>query len=212
MNTRPAKPVVMSTMAGVEIRVDPVTRPLDRRRPSARRKYVERDVTPDSLTTLYRVAELRYVDVRSEMWSPANVFASKVHVQTSSPVEHALRGLYGGRTVEFFGAVAMNSSNRILGHAIIGQGNAAACPVSMPELVRFLCLSGAVGFIVFHNHPSGNLEWSVEDMAFTQRIANVSHLIGIKLLDHLLLTSTGYLSMLDGGRGELLKPDADLAR
>lgn len=209
MNTRTAKTVTMTTMAGVEIACDAVKRTVDVRRPSVRRKYVERAPAPDVMAGLYRVAELRYRDLPREPLPGASIAASDVHIRTSLEVAHVLRMLYGGRTVEFFGAIALNTRNRILGHTIVGQGSVSYAPVSMSELARFLCLSGAASFIVFHNHPSESLEWSDDDIAITKRIASVGHILGVRLVDHLLLTTQGHVSMLDQGHSDLLKPDAE---
>lgn len=208
MNTRSAKPVTMTGVDGVGIVCDAVDRPITpRRSPRARRKFEEPAALAQSLSSLYRVAELRFVDVPFEALTEADARASRTRIDASPRMADVLRGLYGARTVELFGAVALNNRNQVTGHCIVGQGNAANCPVSMPELGRFLFLTGAVGFIVFHNHPSGELAWSSEDMELTKRIGRASKILGVQLLDHLLLTSNGHLSMLDAGLSSILRPD-----
>jgi DNA repair protein RadC len=53
----------------------------------------------------------------------------------------------------------------------------------------------AAAIIVAHNHPSGTLEPSAEDLALTRRLQKAGELLGIKVLDHLILGPGGYASM-----------------
>ncbi|MFA6680929.1 MAG: JAB domain-containing protein [Sphaerochaeta sp.] len=56
----------------------------------------------------------------------------------------------------------------------------------------------ATAILVAHNHPSGNLEPSVEDRDVTRRLRQAGDIIGIKVLDHLVFSEDGYFSMLEG--------------
>ncbi|MEA4863852.1 MAG: JAB domain-containing protein [Sphaerochaeta sp.] len=56
----------------------------------------------------------------------------------------------------------------------------------------------ATAILVAHNHPSGNLEPSVEDKDVTRRLRQAGDIIGIKVLDHLVFSEEGYFSMLEG--------------
>ena len=60
-------------------------------------------------------------------------------------------------------------------------------------------LCNATGLILAHNHPSGNLKPSAEDLKVTKNIKRASELLSIKLLDHCILTSTHYISFADDG-------------
>jgi DNA repair protein RadC len=57
----------------------------------------------------------------------------------------------------------------------------------------------AAGIIIAHNHPSGVLDASHADRQITQRLKEVSTLVGIELLDHVILTLDGYVSFSDEG-------------
>jgi DNA repair protein RadC len=56
----------------------------------------------------------------------------------------------------------------------------------------------ATAVVVAHNHPSGNLEPSIEDQDVTRRLRQAGDLLGIKVLDHLIFGEEGYMSMLEG--------------
>jgi DNA repair protein RadC len=61
--------------------------------------------------------------------------------------------------------------------------------------------AGAV--IVAHNHPSGNVEPSTEDMGITNQFKSAGGILGIKLLDHIIFNRTGYYSFLERMKFEL---------
>ena len=57
----------------------------------------------------------------------------------------------------------------------------------------------AAGIIIAHNHPSGTLEASRADMEVTRRLKEVSKLVGIELLDHVIISKHGFYSFSDEG-------------
>ena len=56
----------------------------------------------------------------------------------------------------------------------------------------------ASAIIVAHNHPSGNLTPSVEDLDITKRLKQAGEILGIRVLDHLIISEEGYYSLLEG--------------
>jgi UPF0758 protein fjoh_0413 len=56
---------------------------------------------------------------------------------------------------------------------------------------------GAIALILVHNHPSGNITPSKEDIELTQRVKTAGDMLDIKLLDHVIVTEKEYLSFLD---------------
>ena len=52
----------------------------------------------------------------------------------------------------------------------------------------------AAGIIFVHNHPSGNVEPSKEDIAITQRLMEVGKIVGIEVIDHIIIGKNGYFS------------------
>ena len=58
-------------------------------------------------------------------------------------------------------------------------------------------LANAVAIIVCHNHPSGDLIPSDADMELTKQLVDAGELLGIKVLDHLIVSNQGYKSLVD---------------
>jgi len=57
----------------------------------------------------------------------------------------------------------------------------------------------ATALIIAHNHPSGNLEPSTEDIEVTQRLKKAGNLVGLPVLDHIIFSSKGFRSLLEQG-------------
>jgi DNA repair protein RadC len=60
-------------------------------------------------------------------------------------------------------------------------------------------LHSALAFILVHNHPSGSLEPSRDDLEFTRSMARAGELMGINLYDHLIVSRRGYVSLRERG-------------
>jgi len=101
---------------------------------------------------------------------------------------------------EQFIMLALDSKNYVIGSHLVSHGNLNSSIVHPREVFKRAFLNNAAAIIVAHNHPSGNIKPSKEDIKATQRLAEVGEIIGIELLDHLII---GYndrmLSLRNGG-------------
>lgn len=90
---------------------------------------------------------------------------------------------------ELFGVVACNAHMQLIGVSVVGIGSATATLVHPREVFRRLIMMGAVAFIAWHTHPSGESTPSREDIELTYRLADSGDIIGIPLLDHLIVSA-----------------------
>lgn len=102
---------------------------------------------------------------------------------------------YGDMDQEHFICVMLNGALEILGVRVITIGLVNRALVHPREIFREAVQMNATAIIVAHNHPSGNLEPSEEDLDVTQRIKNAGNILGIRLLDHIIFSSENYLSL-----------------
>lgn len=100
---------------------------------------------------------------------------------------------------ESFFILCLNRNNQTIAYAKISQGGVAGTVVDIKLIAKYAidCLASSV--ILAHNHPSGNLKASNEDLAITKRIKEGLKTLDIQVLDHIILTSDGYLSFSDEG-------------
>lgn len=102
------------------------------------------------------------------------------------------------RTEEFW-ALFLNQSNKVMHTAQLTQGGINQSIVDVRILFKSALDHFATGIIVAHNHPSGNLKASQEDIKITKNIKDAGTILNIQLLDHLILTQNSYLSFADEG-------------
>lgn len=96
--------------------------------------------------------------------------------------------------VEFFWALYLTNSNRLIALAEIGIGTSNQVCVSLKSIIQKALLTNATGIIVAHNHPSGTLQASEADLSMTKKITQACKFFDIKLIDHIIITSEGFLS------------------
>ena len=93
----------------------------------------------------------------------------------------------------------LNRDNRVLGLCNISRGGMTGT-VADPRLILLVAIkAGACSVMLAHNHPSGSLHPSRADEELTQKIKFASIYHDIKVLDHLIITATGYYSFADEG-------------
>jgi hypothetical protein len=102
---------------------------------------------------------------------------------------------------EFFYILLMDRANKVLGVVRLGEGSAFGCVVDIQQLIRASILCNAQNIILWHNHPSGNMNPSEADKAITKKTKQALALVEINLLDHLIITSEEgrYTSFQDEG-------------
>lgn len=92
-------------------------------------------------------------------------------------------------TREVMGALLLDAKNRLLKDAVVFQGTATHASVAPAPLFRQAILVGAVGLLMYHNHPSGDPTPSGEDRETTDRFVKAGREIGIEVRDHLVVGS-----------------------
>ncbi|MCK9407530.1 MAG: DNA repair protein RadC [Bacteriovoracaceae bacterium] len=100
---------------------------------------------------------------------------------------------------EQFMVVCLSSANKIIRDRIITKGLLNSSLTHPREVFREAILENAASVILLHNHPSGNLEPSREDIAVTKQIVEAGKIIGISVHDHIIIAGDGYTSMMERG-------------
>jgi DNA repair protein RadC len=100
---------------------------------------------------------------------------------------------------ESFVVLYLNRANQILGYYKHSVGGIAGTVADPRIIFATGVASASSGIILSHNHPSGNLTPSQADIDLTRKIKEGGRLLEIQLLDHLIVTKTGYYSFADEG-------------
>ena len=122
----------------------------------------------------------------------------KRYLHSSSDVRdyllHALRGL----KKEVLTVIYLDSSHAILGSETVAEGTINVNTVYPRELVKKALQQNAAAMIIAHNHPSGSLDPSAQDMQLTRTLSLVGSMMQIQLLDHIII-GNGTFSFADNG-------------
>jgi DNA repair protein RadC len=111
----------------------------------------------------------------------------------------SLLARYAHHVQERLGAVYLDSRNRVLREREIYIGTLNSAMVSTRDVLRFALEYHAASLIVFHNHPSGSVEVSGEDLLFTRRLVDAGKALGVEVLDHLILGANRFVSLKQRG-------------
>ena len=121
----------------------------------------------------------------------------KIQITNSRETYKILLPYLSDLQTEEFWAVYLNQNNRILGKSKLSSGGINQSVVDVRILFKTALEHFATGIIISHNHPSGNLKPSSEDLKITKQIAEAGKILNIQLLDHLIIAQNSYLSFAD---------------
>ena len=106
---------------------------------------------------------------------------------------------FSTKSQEYFLTITLDGASHIINTRTVFIGTLNQSLVHPREVFADAIADRAAGIIIAHNHPSGTLEASRADVQITQRLKEVSKLVGIELLDHVILSKQGYYSFSDEG-------------
>ena len=152
-------------------------------------------------------SRLKYSWLRMEVCATrqkGGTVKENVMVKNPHDVSKLVHEIYpvGQLTYEVFLVLVFDTKHKLLGLAEAARGGISSVQVPIAEVLRPALLLPARAVILIHNHPSGDPTPSKDDDAITARIVASAELVGLKVLDHLVLTDDPdfYFSYVDAGR------------
>jgi len=125
---------------------------------------------------------------------------ARLQLQTPQQAAAFLMPAFGGRGVEQFGVVLLNTKHRVLRTSVLTVGTLNSASVEPRDVFREATLGGAAAVVVFHNHPSGDPSPSPDDVELTRRLVAAGLLMGIDVVDHIILGDVRYCSFKEIGQ------------
>ena len=93
----------------------------------------------------------------------------------------------------------LNIKHAVISYEIVSVGSLNFSVVHPRECFKGAMLANAAAVIVYHNHPSGDPEPSAEDVTVTKRLVDAGKILGIEVLDHIVFSDKGFVSLKDRG-------------
>ena len=101
---------------------------------------------------------------------------------------------------EYFVVLYLDRKNDVIGAYRLSEGGMTATVADIRLILGVALKIAAHGIILSHNHPSGNLKPSVQDINMTKKVMEACSLMELQMLDHLIIGGeSSYLSLVDDG-------------
>ncbi len=126
-------------------------------------------------------------------------FSDRIQVSIPADVAPILMDYFRDKDREEFLIVLLNTANVVVGLSQISVGGLAASIVEPRQVFKVAVLANAAALILAHNHPSGNVEPSREDIRITRQLVEAGQLMGIPVHDHLIIAGATYTSLAERG-------------
>ncbi|ACK70500.1 DNA repair protein RadC [Gloeothece citriformis PCC 7424] len=160
---------------------------------------VLRDMSPQELMNIPGIGPAKATTILAaiELGKRAFQLRPMEKVEINDPVSAvaALSHDLMWQNQERFAIVLLNVKNQIIGTKLISIGTATETLVHPREIFREVLKQGATKLIIGHNHPSGNVAPSQEDIDLTEQLLKAATFLNFPLLDHLILGNGNHQSL-----------------
>lgn len=129
-------------------------------------------------------------------------FDNQKSVQTTKQAIDVLRTYFDVETIElkeFFKVLLLNAGCQVIGCAQVAEGGLNRMLVDVKNIFQVALLGNAASIIVAHNHPSGSVRPSMDDIELTEKIKRAGQLLQVQVDDHIIMTKDSYFSFNETG-------------
>ena len=124
---------------------------------------------------------------------------NNVKLNKTSKVFEYYKELFNNKQQEHFYCVYLDNSKKIIKDKLLFIGTINYSTVHPREIFKEAYLLSASSIICIHNHPTGNVLPSKQDLELTKNLIEVGKLLGIQILDHIIIGKNNYYSFLENG-------------
>jgi DNA repair protein RadC len=124
-----------------------------------------------------------------------NENTERIRINSPADVYDLVKAEMAHADREMVVSIMLATNNHLIGVETVSIGTLNAAHVSPREIFKSAILANANGIIICHNHPTGELEPSHEDHRVTELIKEAGDLLGIKLIDHIIVSTRGFKSL-----------------
>jgi len=159
------------------------------------------DADAGELSEIRGIGEAKACRIKAAMeLSKRLLFAATEHrpvIHNPKDAADMLQSEIGFLAQEAVRVLNLNSANQVIAIDSVSLGGLATAPIHPREVFKAPLKRSAAGIIILHNHPSGDLQPSVQDMEETGRLCTAGELLGIRVYDHIIISQGKHFSMLE---------------
>lgn len=138
----------------------------------------------------------------SVQYNPKQHASNRTKIVTSEDAVNYFREVFNPNTINLQEQVVvlyLNRGNYVLGHQLLSIGGLTSTVLDVRIVFATALKCLACYIIIAHNHPSGQLSPSRQDLGITRQLKKAGEFLDIVLLDHFIITYEGYYSFADEG-------------
>ncbi len=157
-----------------------------------------KDITINKLISIKGIGKVKAIEILASLELGKRVYYLKdkkdIILNNSTKVFEYFKDILMYEKQENFIAVYLDSKSRLISYKLLFKGTLNASFVHPREIFKYAFLESAYSIIIIHNHPSGEVDPSSPDIELTNNLFNISKVIGIPIVDHVIIGKTKYYS------------------
>lgn len=161
------------------------------------------------LTSINDIGETKACEVLASIELGKRIYLigqkNKYKIKTSKDAYNLMKYDLSLKQQEYFYCLYLNNKNEVLERKLLFMGTVNKSLVHPREVFKYAYLSSASGIICIHNHPSGDVNPSRDDIILTEKLVEIGRIQTIPIIDHIIVGDDSYYSMAEsldlfGGR------------
>lgn len=162
-----------------------------------------KDMTINRLLSIKGIGQVKAIELIASIELGRRIYTEKKILKSklSTPLDIYInnKNLFIDKKQEYFYCLYLNNKNELIERKLLFMGTVNRSVVHPREVFKYAYLSSASGIICMHNHPSGDISPSRDDIMFTKALVETGRVQGIPVLDHIIIGNDNYYSFSDNG-------------
>lgn len=162
-----------------------------------------KDITINRLLSIKGIGKVKAIELIAsiELGKRINEEKKINNLKLSTPRDIYLnnRELFKNKKQEYFYCLYLNNKNEFIERKLLFMGTVNRSVVHPREVFKYAYLSSASSIVCMHNHPSGDISPSRDDIMFTKALVETGRVQGIPVIDHIIVGNDNYYSFSDHG-------------
>lgn len=164
-----------------------------------------KDISINQLLEINGIGQAKAVELLSSIELGRRIFLNefslnKIIFKNAKDIYINTKYLFENKKQECFYCFYLNNKNEVIERRLLFMGTINKSIVHPREVFKYAYLSSASSIVCVHNHPSGDLVPSKEDIRITNALVELGYINAIPLLDHVIVSDNGYYSFYDDNK------------
>jgi len=162
-----------------------------------------KDLNINKLQSIKGIGKVKAIELVASIELGRRIFIRKTNtkLKLNNPYDiyNYTKDVFIDKKQEYFYCLYLNSKNELIERRLLFMGTVNKSVVHPREVFKYAYLSSASGIICMHNHPSGDITPSRDDIMFTNALIETGRIQNIPILDHIIVGNDNYYSFNENG-------------